>query len=360
MRIKLLEPFYTGSHKQWAEGLQQHSRHDINVASLSGNHWKWRMHGSAVSFSQNLDQEDPPDLLLCTDMLDVASFKGLLPPTWSQIPLVTYFHENQLTYPWSATDPDKSLQRDHHYGWINYTTALASDALLFNSEYHRSSFIEALPEFLHTFPDNIDLDSIESIADKSSVLHLGLGLEKFDSHRVKKIPNRILWNHRWEYDKNPESFFNVLFRLADDGIDFELAVCGERFSKEPSIFQEAKDKLKDRIVHFDTISSFEDYAKLVWSCGIIPITSNQDFFGISAVEAMYCQCTPLFPNRLAFPELVNNQAFLYNDDSQLQAKLQVLLRASGATDHCRENAARYDWSLNIDTYDAVLQSITEV
>ena len=360
MRIKLLEPFYTGSHKQWAEGLRQHSRHDIAIASLSGNHWKWRMHGSAISFSQNLAKEPIPDLIVCTDMMDVATFKGLLPTTWKNIPIATYFHENQLSYPWSETDPDKELKRDHHYGWINYTTALASDALLFNSEYHRSSFIEALPGFLRTFPDHQNVETVDQIQAKSDVLHLGLDLRRFDQFKADKIPNRILWNHRWEYDKNPESFFRALFNLADEGVDFELAVCGERFEQSPSIFDEAQSRLRDRIVQFGTLNSFEDYAHLLWSCGIVPVTSNQDFFGISAVEAMYCQCTPLFPNRLAFPEHVDNQAFLYNDDSQLQAKLQVLLRANGATDHCRENAARYDWSLNIDTYDAVLQSITEM
>ena len=36
---------------------------------------------------------------------------------------------------------------------------------------------------------------------------------------------------------------------------------------------------------------------------ILPITSNQDFFGGSIIEAMYCETTPLLPKRLTYPEL---------------------------------------------------------
>ena len=358
MRVKLIEPFFTGSHKQWAEGLQQHSKHEISIASLNGNHWKWRMHGSAVSFSQHLDQETVPDLLICTDMLDVATFKSLLPTSWSHVPIITYFHENQLTYPWSATDPDKGLHRDHHYSWINYTSALTSDRVIFNSDYHLNSFLEALPGFLNVFPDYQNLETVNQIRNKSEVLHLGMDLNRFDQFRGDKVHNRILWNHRWEYDKNPESFFKVLFQLNDEGIEFELAVCGERFEKAPPIFEEAQTRLRDKIVQFGTLDSFEEYSKLLWSCGIIPVTSNQDFFGISAVEAMYCECTPLLPNRLAFPEHVKELGLFYQNDEELQIKLRKLL--NGETEHqpYRDDVTVYDWAHQIGFYDALFQAVS--
>ena len=356
MRIKLIEPFFTGSHKQWAEGLQKYSKHEISIASLNGNHWKWRMHGSAISFSQNLDQETVPDLILSTDMLDVATFKSLLPTSWNHVPVITYFHENQITYPWSQNDPDKELKRDLHYGWINYTSALASDRVLFNSDYHLNSFLDALPGFLNVFPDNQNFETLNQIRNKSEVLHLGMDLTKFDQFKGNKIHNRILWNHRWEYDKNPESFFKVLFQLDDEGIEFELAVCGERFEKAPPIFEEAQIRLSDKIVQFGTLDSFEEYSKLLWSCGIIPVTSNQDFFGISAVEAIYCECAPLLPNRLNFPAHLNQHHLLFDNDCELLDKLRKLL-LERKPNNFRSEILRYDWSSQIKDYDSLFEGI---
>ena len=39
-----------------------------------------------------------------------------------------------------------------HYGFINYSSALAADQVLFNSNYHKDSFIEELKLFLKKIP----------------------------------------------------------------------------------------------------------------------------------------------------------------------------------------------------------------
>ena len=36
MKILLLEPYFTGSHKSWAEGYQSSSAHEIQIISLPG------------------------------------------------------------------------------------------------------------------------------------------------------------------------------------------------------------------------------------------------------------------------------------------------------------------------------------
>lgn len=352
MRIKLIEPFFTGSHSSWAEGLQQHSKHDISIASLSGNHWKWRMHGSAISLSSQIAAEQPADLILCTDMLDVATFKGLLPKSWAHVPIATYFHENQLAYPRSPTDPDSSLQRDHHYGWINYTSALCSDHVLFNSQYNHDSFLDALPAFLRGFPDHQNLETIDVIRAKSRVLHLGVDFKKFDKHLVTKTPGLIVWNHRWEFDKNPEEFFETLFELDIEGVEFKLAVCGQQYGKSPSIFREAQERLNSHIVHFGTMDRFEDYARLLWSADVVPVTSNQDFFGISAVEAIHCACKVLLPNRLAFPEHVGQSEWLY-EAGQLKDRLKGSLDSPTLSKPIAE-IGHYDWMSCISVYDDLL------
>ncbi|SVD66234.1 uncharacterized protein METZ01_LOCUS419088, partial [marine metagenome] len=73
MNIVLIEPYFTGSHRNWAVGLQKHSSHTIELLTLPGSFWKWRMHGGAVTLARMfMESELSPDLILATDMLDVS------------------------------------------------------------------------------------------------------------------------------------------------------------------------------------------------------------------------------------------------------------------------------------------------
>lgn len=177
----MIEPFFTGSHKEWALGFQKHSSHQVDILSLSGHYWKWRMHGGAVTLARKYnDGEYKPNLILVTDMLDLTTFQALTRKKTASIPLAVYFHENQMVYPWSPTDQDVEKKRDNHYSFINYTSVLAADKVFFNSQYHLDAFFESLPQFLGGFPDNNELKSIEQIKAKSEVLYLGVDLEKLD------------------------------------------------------------------------------------------------------------------------------------------------------------------------------------
>ena len=177
MKILLIEPFFTGSHKSWALGFQKHSRHQVELLTLSGHYWKWRMHGGAITLANKyIDSKYQPDLIVVTDMLDLCTFQGLTRKLTSNIPFAVYFHENQLTYPWSEKDEDVKLKRDNHYAFINYSSALAADKVFFNSQYHKQSFLNELPRFLKQFPDHNNLATIDTIKNKSEVLYLGVDL----------------------------------------------------------------------------------------------------------------------------------------------------------------------------------------
>ena len=52
MKILILEPYFTGSHKQWALGYKKYSKHEVNILSMKGQFWKWRMHGGAVTLAK--------------------------------------------------------------------------------------------------------------------------------------------------------------------------------------------------------------------------------------------------------------------------------------------------------------------
>ncbi len=237
MKILILEPYFTGSHAAWAKGLARFSRHEVEVLRLPGQFWKWRMHGAAVTLAQEFCEKNcNPDLILATDMLDLTTFLALTREKTSGVPVALYFHENQITYPWSPGDRDILHKRDKHYGFINYTSALAADAVFFNSSFHKRSFLEELPRLLKHFPDFQELKNVDRIGAKSSVLPLGFDFERFEKYRPEELDSAepaqarvplILWNHRWEYDKNPADFFKALDALCKKGLDFEVALVGE-------------------------------------------------------------------------------------------------------------------------------------
>ena len=363
LKILLVEPFFTGSHQSWAEGFQTFSQHEIRILSLKGRHWKWRMHSGAVTLARLFLANDyQPDLILATDMLDLPTFLGLTRTRTANVPTVIYFHENQITYPWSPTDPDLTLKRDNQYGFKNFTSALAADKLFFNSVYHKNSFITALPDFLNQFPDYQELIQVKKIAARSEVLYLGVNLLQLDAYRVvdKLDAPLLLWNHRWEYDKNPNAFFKALFRLKEEGISFKLVVLGKNYKNAPDIFREATVRLKAEIVQFGKVKSLEAYAEWLWKADILPVSNNQDFFGQSVVEAIYCNCFPILPNRLAYPEhipMTNHALYFYNTAEDFYLKIKKAIQNIDETRKVTTQSfvERYDWRTLAPIYDKQLE-----
>lgn len=363
MHITLIEPFYTGSHQQWAEGFRQYANDEIQILSLKGRHWKWRMFGGAVTLAKIFKEEvKQTDLILVSDMLDLTTFLGLVRKETIGIPTAIYFHENQLTYPWSPTDQDQKTGRKNEYAFMNYTSALAADQLFFNSQYHLDSFIDALPQFLKQFPDYNELENVEKIKANSKVLHLGMDLKKFDAFSALDKKNQspvILWNHRWEYDKNPDDFFHLLFRLKEEKIDFQLIVLGEKYTRYPKIFDEAAVKLKDHILLFGYADTFENYASCLKTADILPVSSNQDFFGGSIIEAMYCGVMPLLPNRLAYPEHLREEKYLYQskEDLYLKLKQHLVNNQFPKKELFKAWVEKYDWTNCIQCYEEKMREV---
>ena len=367
MKILYVEPYYSGSHKNWIDSYKKYSKHKVDILSLPGKKWKWRMHGGAITLAKEFNALNKKfDVIICSDMLNLPIFKSLCNKKILHSKIVMYFHENQLTYPWSPEDSDTTNNRDLHYAFINYTSSLISDYNYFNSEYHYKSYFDALKKYLNKMPDFQNKKTINEINNKSDVLHIGCELKNNFSDKSIKGKNKpiILWNHRWEYDKNPELFFKTLYKIKDKNIDFKLVVLGEKFINSPSIFEEAKRKLKDQILHFGFCESFEEYLTWISISDILPITSKQDFFGVSIVEGIYAGVLPILPNRLSYPELIdikNNKRVFYNSEKEfLDLLVYNLIHYKDLrkyTNRYKDIIYRFDWSNMKNEYDDKFEKI---
>jgi glycosyltransferase involved in cell wall biosynthesis len=378
MKILIIEPFFTGSHERWAVEYKARSSHEVTILSLEGRAWKWRMRGGAVTLARLFREGGySPDLILATDMLDLATFLSLTRELTAKIPVAVYFHENQLGYPWSPNERDSAGSR-RHYGFINFTTALSADRVLFNSKYHMDSFLGDLDPFLGAFPDHNEVLSIERIRDKSRLLYLGMDFERFDSAISKesappsdeKSPPLILWNHRWEYDKGPEEFFQALNILMRGGLAFEVAILGEHFEKIPKLFDEAKEVLGERVVHFGYATDYAEYVRWLNRADIVPVTSTHDFFGSSVIEAIYGGAIPILPKRLAYPEHIPkgfHGSCFYEGFDDLVNKVEGAINkvalgvekgegrfSNGAL---REHVSRYGWQEMAPLYDEMMDRV---
>ena len=361
MNVWLVEPYYAGSHKAWADGYRAHSRHHVSLLTLPGRFWKWRMQGGAVTLARMAQaRADRPDLILATDMLNLPVFLTLAGQRVSGVPVALYFHENQLTYPLQPGE-----RRDLHYGFIHLVSGLGAEALLFNSAYHLAAFFDELPRMLKHFPDYNELWAVEALRERASVLPLGLDLRRLDAHRPPQPytgPPLILWNHRWEYDKDPETFFRAVYALADEGLDFRLALLGRSYRNAPTEFLAARERLGGQVVHFGYALDLDTYARWLWQADVVVSTARHDFFGAAVVEACYCDCVPILPRDLAYPELIPppyHAWCLYDDFDGLVDRLrQALTHVEAARAlSLRAHVAHFDWRHVAPQYDARLEAL---
>jgi glycosyltransferase involved in cell wall biosynthesis len=367
--VWLVSPYHSGSHLSWAEGYANHSRHRVVPLTMAGRFWKWRMQGGPIELAeqarqllarQQLATGGPPAAILATDMLNLPVWLGLLRGELpGDVPVFLYMHENQLTYP-----PRPNEQPDLTYAMTNWLSQLAADQVIFNSDYHRQSWFGALPTLLKHFPDYNHLEKLEAVQARSVVLPVGIRCGRIDEARSgagerKDEPPLILWNQRWEYDKRPDRFFRLLYRLAEEGIDFRLAVAGENFRREPEEFEEARTRLADRIVQWGFVKSASAYRSLLCQADLVISTADHEFFGISILEAIAGGAFPLLPNRLSYPELIPAElhpACLYEDEDDLYEKAAHRLQHPRAgppslQTHVREH---FDWPVVAAQYDQLV------
>jgi glycosyltransferase involved in cell wall biosynthesis len=360
LKFLFLEPFFGGSHREFAQGLISASQYDIDLLTLPARFWKWRMRGAALYFVKKASDLRRYNGLITTDLMSLSDFRALSGSNCP--PALVYFHENQLTYPLAPGE-----QMDYQFGFTDITTALAADRILFSSQTHRQAFFQDLPRFLKMMPEYRPGWVVDEIRSKAEVLYPGCRFPAAGAYGVEysqEFPPLIIWNHRWEFDKNPDDFFCALDAVLDRGTDFRLALLGENFQAVPKAFIGARDRYGERIAQYGYVESRKQYIDWLRRGSIVVSTACQENFGISVVEAVRYGCIPLLPARLAYPEVIpekfHNQALYQNMDGLVEKLIHRLTDPSGFGDLRRElseEMGRFAWENLIGRYDEELERL---
>lgn len=242
-------------------------------------------------------------------------------------------------------------------------SCLVADEIYFNSKWNLQSFIDKIPSFINRNPDKQPKQLVETILPKMKVLYFpivmplsqGIGIRPGSEAPLctcsgskvplctcsgsegplctcssseaplytlpnsepplstlpnsepplSTLPNpeaplHILWNHRWEHDKDPATFFSVLLELHQQGIAFHLSVLGQSYEETPPIFEQIQTDLKDHLIHYGFVASKDDYYAVLNKTDVCVSTAIHEFYGVSVLEAALCGNYCICPNRLSY------------------------------------------------------------
>ncbi len=355
LSVLTLDPFHGGSHRQFTECLANTSKHHWHLITGKPVHWKWRMRSAPIDFAHRtrelIAKVGYPDILFCTDMLDLPVYLGLVADERiRRLPSVVYFHENQWTYPVS---PNKRV--DNHFGYTNLLSAISADEVWFNSQFHLDDFIKGSRNFLKQMPDTRELHSLDALQAKARIIPPGFSpppdLRPPENTAInhnnteRRNPNTrakrttadtakrttadtakrpltdaaeeitehtnstqvapeitVGWVSRWEYDKCPEKFLNFLRMLTTAELNFNLILLGARPRYPVAPLKEINEAYETQIVHNGYAKDLKDYWRLLGQMDVVVSTADHEFFGIAICEAIWAGAIPIVPDKLSYRE----------------------------------------------------------
>lgn len=319
MKILLLSAYDALSHVYWREGLYTaFPEVSWTTLSLPPRYFPWRIRGNSMSWYREPALRDHYDLCIATSMVDLATLRGLVPEL-SRLPTLLYFHENQFAYPLSDR---VSQQQQVGPQFVQIYSAMAADALCFNSEYNRRTFFSGLAALLKKMPDEVPAGVCDALMGRAHVVPVGL--QPLAIETQEKTPASLVWNHRWEYDKGPERLL-ALVQALPEHVSLVLHVVGQSFRSVPPAFTQLKALLEARgwLGQWGYVASREDYLGVLAQSQYVISTSEHDFQGLAILEAVQCGCIPILPKRLAYPEFFT-EPYLYPCSDSVESEAQMM------------------------------------
>lgn len=344
-KILIIEPFYGGSHKQLLDTfLEQFHPAEYDLYTLTAKKWHWRSRIGALYFSETIPRDHHYKALFTSSVLNLAELIGLRPDL-APCRKIVYFHENQLNYP-----VREIKERDCQYGLNQIMTCLSADQIVFNSRYNMTSFLDNIKSFLNIAPDLKLKNLREKLEPRCEVLYFPIPFHVIPKRIFTKNdkPLHLIWPHRWEHDKNPQFLVNTLLELNKRQVDFRVSILGERTQSIPECFENIGELLKEKLINFGFLGKDEYYRALL-DGDVVISTAGHEFYGVAMLEAAYCGCLPVAPNKLVYPEIYPDNS-LYNTSNQLIKMLYNWCKNRPLFE--RDRAIFYE-NFNFDKYSSV-------
>ncbi|XP_032045787.1 glycosyltransferase-like domain-containing protein 1 isoform X8 [Aythya fuligula] len=308
MTVLLIEAFYGGSHKQLMDLLQEELKEECVLCTLPAKKWHWKARTAALYFMQTVPTN----------------------------PNYRFMPEHKLAHLENLIGVKSNGDAYQFAGLPGQQKSRALGGLMKNSNVcHESGLCEAQPglcttqhEGLHsplTAPERLNKSEASESTNpcqEEDKQHLTFNLcNIWSGMDYQQRPLHVAWPHRWEHDKDPETFFKVLLKLKEKELPFHVSVLGECFTDVPDIFSEAKKALGSSVLHWGYLPSKDDYFQALCTADVVVSTAKHEFFGVAMVEAVYCGCYPLCPKALVYPEIFPAE-YLYSTPEQLFKRLQ--------------------------------------
>lgn len=306
MKVLLLSAYHAASHTYWCDGLMAaFPEIDWTLKTQPARHFSWRLRASGWlwALADDPDFKQRYDLVIATSLVDLSTLKARC-PALRDVPVWIYCHENQFAYPLSDRQ-----QASHQTDWQfqNIVNLLSADWISFNTRYNRDTFFDGATKLLKRFPEPLPGKPLQRLKRLSDVLPVPLTDELASLRDQPKEPDLIVWNHRWEWDKQPDRFLNALVRLKQAGVGFRLAMLGFGGGRTAE-FDDQREALGERVMHWGEASK-DTYRDWIGRAGIGVSTAIHDFQGLSMLELAQAGATVVVPNRLAYPECLPGASF---------------------------------------------------
>ena len=323
--VLFLDPFHTGSHRQFSLGWRSVSNHEVNVFAGAGRHWKWRMRAFAVQCAERMESGSFPeqiDLIITTSMTDVATLRGLS-TTIARHPIGCYFHENQFRYPIREGE-----RIDYQAGWMQLMTLRSSDSVAFNSHHNLETFFAEAEAFLRRMPDATAGRALDVFRDRCRVIPAGYDVWPVSHRSGSGDTIRLGWVSRWAHDKRPDRFLSLLKMLEVADLDFRLILLGPGQRDRDPAWREICHRFASRLNHAATTDDFESYREQLQRIDLVVSTADHEFFGTAICEAIHAGATAVVPDGLAYDDYIDTPCRYQN----LEQAADIIRRLASSTE----------------------------